>query len=118
MLEELLHMSDLFDLYGPLLTEKQQKCLSMHLFEDFSLSEIGEELGISRQAVYDMLHRSREALENYENKLGILARREKKKEQIKIAVDAIEKLRDGKNDTAVTIIIEQLDNIYGQAREG
>lgn len=117
MLEELLHMTDLFDLYGPLLTEKQQKCLSMHLFEDFSLSEIGEELGISRQAVYDMLHRSREALENYEKKLGILARREKKKEKIKTAAAAIEKLKDGKNDAAVTIIIEQLADIYGQARE-
>ena len=58
MLEELLHTSDLFDLYGALLTEKQQKCLEMHLFEDFSLSEIGEAMGISRQAVYDTIHRA------------------------------------------------------------
>ena len=53
-MEQLLYLSALFDFYGALLTEKQQECLKMHLFEDFSLSEIGEELGISRQAVYDL----------------------------------------------------------------
>ena len=58
MLEEFLRRSALFDLYGALLTEKQQSCLSMSLFDDYSLSEIGEALGISRQAVHDMLHRS------------------------------------------------------------
>ena len=56
-MEQLLYLSALFDFYGALLTEKQQECLKMHLFEDFSLSEIGEELGISRQAVYDNIHR-------------------------------------------------------------
>ena len=55
MLEEFLRRSALFDLYGALLTEKQQRCLSMSLFDDYSLSEIGEALGISRQAVHDML---------------------------------------------------------------
>ena len=57
-MEQFLYLSTLFDLYGALLTEKQQECLRLHLFEDFSLSEIGEELGISRQAVYDNIHRS------------------------------------------------------------
>ena len=55
MLEQRLYLAELFDIYGPLLTDKQQKCLSMHLFEDFSMSEIGEELAVSRQAVYDIL---------------------------------------------------------------
>lgn len=76
MLEEFLRQSALFDLYGSLLTEKQQRCLSMHLFEDYSLSEIGEELGISRQAVHDTLRRSEQVMENYEARLELLARRE------------------------------------------
>ena len=37
-MEQLLYLSALFDIYGALLTEKQQECLKMHLFEDFSLS--------------------------------------------------------------------------------
>lgn len=34
-MEQLLYLSALFDFYGALLTEKQQECLKMHLFEDF-----------------------------------------------------------------------------------
>lgn len=73
IMEQLLYLSALFDLYGALLTEKQQECLRMHLFDDFSLSEIGESLGISRQAVYDNIHRSEKAMESYEEKLGLCA---------------------------------------------
>ena len=69
MLEKFLHMSALFDIYGALLTDKQKRCLQMHLFEDFSLSEISTELGISRQAVYDMLRRSEQIMQQYEDKI-------------------------------------------------
>ena len=65
-MEQLLYLTDLFDFYGALLTEKQQECLRMHLFEDFALSEIGEELGISRQAVHDNIHRAQKSMEEYE----------------------------------------------------
>ena len=82
MLEEFLRRSALFDFYGALLTEKQQRCLSMSLFDDYSLSEIGEELGISRQAVHDMLHRSEQAMEEYEARLGLLARRDAERETL------------------------------------
>ena len=56
--EQFLYLSDLFDFYGALLTQKQQECLHLHLYDDLSLSEIGEELGISRQAAYDNIHLS------------------------------------------------------------
>ena len=76
MLEEFLRRSALFDLYGALLTEKQRRCLSMSLFDDYSLSEIGEALGISRQAVHDMLHRAEQTMEEYETRLGLIARQD------------------------------------------
>lgn len=77
---KVLHMSALFDIYGALLTDKQKRCLQMHLFEDFSLSEISTELGISRQAVYDMLRRSEQIMQQYEDKLGLAARSTKEKQ--------------------------------------
>ena len=42
MLERLFHLAELFDTYGMLLTEKQRRCLELHLFDDFSLAEVGE----------------------------------------------------------------------------
>lgn len=74
VLEQRLYLAQLYDVYGPLLTEKQRRCLEMHLLEDFSMSEIGESLQVSRQAVYDILHRSEQTMAEYEAKLG-LARR-------------------------------------------
>ncbi len=101
MLEEFLRRSSLFDLYGALLTEKQQRCLSMSLFDDYSLSEIGEALGISRQAVHDMLHRSEQAMEDYEARLGLLARRDAERETLAKVYEGLKALRaddaDAKN---------------------
>ena len=76
MLEDFLRRAALFDMYGALLTEKQQRCLSMYLLEDYSLSEIGEALGISRQAAHDTLRRSEQAMEAYEARLGLIGRKE------------------------------------------
>ena len=96
MMEQFLYLSALFDLYGALLTEKQQECLRMHLFEDFSLSEIGEELGISRQAVYDNIHRSEKAMASYES---------------------IEGLRQPGNDAAVDEVLGRLAPFLGHGQE-
>jgi hypothetical protein len=93
MLEEFLRRSSLFDLYGALLTEKQQRCLSMSLYDDYSLSEIGETLGISRQAVHDMLHRSEQVMEDYEARLGLLARRDVERETLAKVYNGLQALR-------------------------
>lgn len=82
MLEQRLYLAQLYDVYGPLLTEKQQSCLEMHLFEDFSMSEIGESLQVSRQAVYDILHRSEQTMAEYEAKLGLAQRIAKQRHEL------------------------------------
>lgn len=64
----------LYDIYGNLLTPKQRDVIRLYYEEDLSLGEIAEELKISRQAVYDILKRSEQALERYEKKLGLLER--------------------------------------------
>ena len=83
MIEERLYLLDLFDFYGVLLTEKQQECMRMYLMEDFSLSEIGESLGISRQAAHDNIHRSEKAMQEYESKLGFVERFCREKQNLK-----------------------------------
>ena len=57
-MDEILHLTLLYDFYGELLTEKQKQVFDLHYQDDLSLSEIGEELSISRQAVRDQLKRT------------------------------------------------------------
>lgn len=64
----------LLDFYGPLLTQRQQQLLRLYCEEDLSLAEIAEQEAISRQGVHDTVHKAQKQLEEYEEKLGLLAR--------------------------------------------
>lgn len=79
-MEKTLRMSLLFDFYGPLLTKRQQEVFQMYFHEDLSLGEIGEQLQVSRQAVYDLLKRAGATVEEYEKKLGLLLKHQKQQE--------------------------------------
>lgn len=70
-LERRVRLSRLYDLYGPLLTERQRQVYELHDLEDLSLSEISQELSISRQGVSDQLQRCRERLEELEKLLNL-----------------------------------------------
>ncbi len=71
MLEQLNRINLLYDIYSPLLTKRQQETLRLYYSENYSLAEIAEEYNTSRQAVYDLIHRALEAIENFEQKLGL-----------------------------------------------
>lgn len=72
MIEKTVRMSLLFDFYGQLLTERQQEFFSLYYDDDLSLGEIASQYGVSRQAVYDILKRSTQALEEFEAKLALV----------------------------------------------
>ena len=56
--------------------------MALYHEENLSLSEIAEEFGISRQAVHDTLKKAEQALNEYEAKLGLMARLMKSKEAV------------------------------------
>ncbi|NLY77372.1 MAG: YlxM family DNA-binding protein [Tissierellia bacterium] len=74
MVEKLVEIGILFDFYGKLLSEKQRTIIDLYYNYDLSLGEIGEELGISRQGVYDTLKRAEENLYQYEETLKLVHR--------------------------------------------
>ena len=117
MLERFFHLADMLDLYGMLLTEKQRRCLELHLFDDFSLAEIGEALGVSRQAADDMVHRSEQALEGYEEKLGLLRRLAEEHEELAAIAKALGDLRTEDNSAAVDAILQRIEKLLGTQRE-
>ena len=65
-------MTLLFDYYGDLLTDKQKTYFDLYYNQDFSLAEIAEEEGVSRQAVSDALSRTEAILRNFEEKTGFV----------------------------------------------
>ena len=64
----------LYDYYGDLLTQRQKECFELRYNQDLSLGEIGQELGISRQAAHDNLTRTEALLKNMEAKTGCVRR--------------------------------------------
>ncbi len=74
MLEDTVTLALLFDCFGQLLTEKQRVCFDLYYNQDFSLAEIAQEVGISRQGVHDTLMRAETALRNMEDKTGCVSR--------------------------------------------
>lgn len=71
MLDRLNRINLLFDIYAPLLTDRQQEVLQLYFSDNYSLAEIAAEYVVSRQAVHDLIHRSLNALERFENKLRL-----------------------------------------------
>jgi predicted DNA-binding protein YlxM (UPF0122 family) len=82
MLDKVLRIAELYDFYGALLTEKQQRCLEMHYLSDGSLAEIAAEFDVSRQAVHDIIRRSEQLLAEYEAKLGLVERHRREREAL------------------------------------
>ena len=97
----------LYDYYGALLTQRQQECFELRYNQDLSLGEIGQELGISRQGVFDNLSRAEALLKNMEAKTGCVRRDRacrKAIEDIRTAVDKLSK----HNDSAVVALAQQI----------
>lgn len=71
-IDETTRVNLLYNFYRSLLTKKQSRYIDLYYVEDFSLSEISEQLDVSRQAVLDNLHRSINLLESFEKELGLI----------------------------------------------
>ncbi len=69
-----LEMALLLDYYGGMLTEKQRLCFDMRYNQDLSLGEIAQALGVSRQAVCDILTRTEAQLRKMESNVGCVER--------------------------------------------
>ena len=75
-MEKIVAQGLLYDFYGELLTEHQRRVYEDVVFNDMSLSEIAEDLGVTRQGVHDTLVRAEAQLRDFEEKTGCIAREE------------------------------------------
>ena len=108
-------ISQLFDLYGALLTEKKREIMQLYYEDNLSLAEIAEELGVSRAAVHDSLQTSERSLRDYEEKLGMLTDYKGRMNALEAIKQELKHIKDApgsENNLAVeriTKIIESLE---------
>ena len=85
-------MGYLLDFYGEVLSPKQREMLNQYYNDDLSLSEIGENFGITRQGARDAIKHGEPTLKELEAKVGFAARyrrvQEKLEELEQLVVDA------------------------------
>ena len=65
-----LRFSELLELYGGMLTDKQRGVMEQYYHFDESLAEIAQEQVVSRQAVLAAIRQAEGALSELEDKLG------------------------------------------------
>lgn len=98
-----LNKADCYDIYKALLTEKQQETMEMYYFSDLSLGEISEETGITRQAAFNCIKKCEEKLEELEQALGLLEKRNKSE---KLLSELKKSIESGNNKETEKILDE------------
>ncbi|MDQ0152350.1 putative DNA-binding protein YlxM (UPF0122 family) [Moryella indoligenes] len=96
----------LFDFYGELLTEHQKRIFTEVVFDDYSISEVARDEGISRQGVSDLIRRTQEQLESYETKLGLVGKFRKQRRLAREITAQAEAFREDERTERIDRIIE------------
>ena len=81
-MEDIVYYNELYDLYGELLTDTQKKYFEDYYFHNLSFSEMADTYHVSRNAVFKQIHIVIDKLNEYENKLHLL----EKKNQITMII--------------------------------
>ena len=85
-MEEVVYFNELYDLYSGLLTDKQREYFEDYYFNNLSFSEMAENFGVSRNAIFKQIHIVTDKLEEYERILKLFEKK-KKLEEIISSVD-------------------------------
>lgn len=104
ILDKSIHLMRLYDLYQELLTDKQKTYFESYYFDDFSISEISENMNVSRNAVHDQLKRTIKKMHDFEEKLAIFEKT--KQRQIIIG-----KVKDISNNQDVINLMNELEKV-------
>ena len=101
-IDENLKIVRLIDTYGSTLTEKQFSIISSYYFDNLTLAEIGENMGISRQAVSDSISQSIKSVTNLESKLGVISRGDE-------LIGDLEELLDGLDNSSSNKLMQIIE---------
>lgn len=86
------YASLLYDFYGDLLDEGKREVMDLYHGDDLSLTEIAEEMNMTRQGVHYILKKAENTLERYEERLGLIHRWQENRVLGEKALEAAESL--------------------------
>ena len=86
-MEKTIYLNELYDLYGSLLTSKQQLYFEEYYFNNLSYGEISEKYNVSRNAIFHQLKIITEKLAFFEEKLQLFVKKQKISDIIKLIKD-------------------------------
>lgn len=110
---ETLEMTLLYDYYGDLLTDRQKQCFDLRYNQDLSLSEIAQELQVSRQGVYDNLNRAEALLRNMEEKTGCVRRDRSLRSAEEVILKAASQLALNDDDSISSLARQIISAVQG-----
>lgn len=110
-MEKIFEQGLLYDFYGELLTEHQQKIYEDAVYNDLSLGEIAQDAGISRQGVHDLIKRCDKILADYEAKLHLVERFEEARKTVNEMLQKTEDMNEKNPSEELASDIEEIKQL-------
>lgn len=111
-MDKITEASLLYDFYGQLLTKRKQEVMELYHEENYTLAEIADEFGISRAAVHDSLKSAEKSLQEYEQKLKLVAKFVKTNEAIRKIDEMIDCLAEAhKENSGLVNSLEEIKSV-------
>lgn len=107
-MERKVEISMLLQIYGKLLTKKQQDVMNLYYNDDLSLSEIAEINKISRQGVNDIIKKGETNLLEYEKVLHIMKTTETNTKMIDSIIFELSKIDDNTSKNELQKILNNV----------
>ncbi len=70
-MDDLLQLTIMYDMYSPLLTQKQRDVFELYYMDNLSFQEIAEIQNVSKASVFDLINRTKSKIFDYEDKLKL-----------------------------------------------
>lgn len=103
-MKNVVRIGVLMDLYDNLLTERQRNVLNFYYNEDYSLLEISELTGVTRQAAHDTIKKSVRQLEKFDSAIGLTKQYDRIKQKLKY-------IKEKLNQEGVKSVDQELDDL-------
>lgn len=100
-LKEIVELTRLYDVYGPLLSDHKKEIFESYVLDNYSLAEIAEQVGLSRQGVRDIVRRCSKELQEAEEKLGFLKKMDRLTERL-------EEIKAKSRDSEISEMLEKI----------